>query len=59
LFENLHARRVAELEGAASRLFGEVDDMIREGALMAVGRKLSPERLAKTAQVGLKGAFAK
>jgi branched-subunit amino acid aminotransferase/4-amino-4-deoxychorismate lyase len=33
----LHARRKAELEGAADKLFGEVDDTIREAALMAVG----------------------
>jgi hypothetical protein len=50
----LHARRVAELEGAPERLFGKVEDTIREAALMAVGRKLSPERLAATAQAGLK-----
>jgi hypothetical protein len=50
----LHARRVAELEGAPERLFAKVEDTIREAALMAAGRKLSPERLAETAQAGLK-----
>jgi hypothetical protein len=55
----LHRRRVAELEGAADRLFGKVEDTIREAALMAVGRKLSPERLAETAQAGLKEVFEK
>jgi hypothetical protein len=34
-------------------------DTIREPALMAVGRKLSPERLAETAQAGLKDVFEK
>ena len=29
----LHRRRVAELEGAADRLFGKVEDTIREAAL--------------------------
>jgi len=53
----LHPRRVAELEGAADRLFGKVEDKIREAALMAAGRKLSPERLAETAQAGLKEVF--
>jgi hypothetical protein len=50
----LHPRRVAEMEGAPGRLFGKVEDTIREAALMAAGRKLSPERLAETAQAGLK-----
>jgi len=53
----LHARRIAELQGAQERLFGKVDDTIREAALMAAGRKLSPERLAETAQAGLKEIF--
>jgi hypothetical protein len=39
----LHARRIAEPEGAPERLFGRVDDTIREAALLAAGRKLSPE----------------
>jgi hypothetical protein len=55
----LHPRRVVELEGAAYRLFGKVKDTIREAALMAVGRKLSPERLAETAQAGLKELFGR
>ena len=50
----LHARRTAELTGAADGLFGDVDDTIREAVLMAAGRKLSPERLAETARAGLK-----
>ena len=50
----LRARRVAELEGAPERLFGKVEDTAREAALMATGRKLSPERLAETTQAGLK-----
>jgi hypothetical protein len=50
----LHARRIAELTGAADGLFGNVEDTIREAALMATGRKLSPERLAETSRAGLK-----
>jgi hypothetical protein len=53
----LHPRRLAEIEGAAEKLFGKVDDTIREAALMAAGRKLSPERLAETARAGLKEIF--
>ena len=53
----LHARRTAELTGAADGLFGDVDDTIREAVLMATGRKLSPERLAETARAGLKEIF--
>jgi hypothetical protein len=53
----LHSRRIAELTGAADGLFGNVEDTIREAALMATGRKLSPERLAETARAGLKEIF--
>jgi hypothetical protein len=53
----LHPRRRAEIEGAAGKHFGKVDDRIREAALMAAGRKLSPERLAETARAGLKEIF--
>jgi hypothetical protein len=53
----LHARRIAELTGAADGLFGNVEDTIREAVLMATGRKLSPERLAETARAGLKEIF--
>ena len=53
----LHPRRLAEIEGAADKFFGKVDDTIREGALMAPGRKLSPERLAETARAGLREIF--
>lgn len=53
----LHPRRLAEIEGAAEKLFGKVDDTIRESALMAAGRKLSPERLAETARAGLTEIF--
>ena len=56
---HLHPRRVAELEQAGDKLFGKVDDAIREGSLMATGRTLSPERLAETAQAGLKEIFGK
>jgi hypothetical protein len=55
----LHPRRVAELEGAADRLFGKVEDTIREAAVMATGRKLTAERLAETARAGLNEVFGR
>lgn len=53
----LHARRAAELKGAADGLFGKVDDTIREAVLMATGRKLSPEAMAESSRAGLKEVF--
>jgi Nucleotidyltransferase len=53
----LHRRRLAEIEGAAEKLFGKVGDTVREAALIASGRRLSPERLAETARAGLKEIF--
>src|SRR5262245_22297988 len=55
----LHPRRVAELEGAAEKLFSKVDDTIREAVRMAAGRRLSAERLAETAKAGLKEILGK
>lgn len=53
----LHPGGAAKLVGAAGGLFGKVEDTIREAALMATGRKPSPERLAETARAGLKEIF--
>ena len=53
----LHRRRVGELERAAGRLFQTVTDTVREAALIAAARKLSPERLAASAQAGLNEVF--
>ena len=53
----LHPRRRAGLEGAADKLFGKVDDTIREASRMAAGRKLSPERLAESSRAGLGEIF--
>jgi Nucleotidyltransferase len=54
---HLHPRRVSEVEEAADRLFGKVDDAVREASLMATRRRLVPERLAETAGAGLKEIF--
>jgi hypothetical protein len=54
---HLHPRRVAELEQAGDRLFGKVDDAIREASLMATGRRLPSDRLAETARAGLAEIF--
>src|SRR5271154_6607549 len=56
---NLHPRRLAEIEGAPEKLFGKVDDTVREAALMAAGRALRPERLAETAKAGLEEIVGK
>ena len=54
---HLHRRRVTELQQAVDRLFGKVDDVIREASLMATGRRLSPDRLAETARAGVAEIF--
>ena len=53
----LHPRRRAEIACAAGKLFGKVDDIIREAAPMAARRKVSPERLAETSRAGLNEIF--
>lgn len=54
---HLHPRRLTELEQAGDKLFGKVDDAIREASLMATGRRLSSDRLAETALAGLAEIF--
>ena len=55
---HLRPRRVAELEQAGDRLFGKIEDTIREASLMATGRSLPPERLSETARAGLAEIFS-
>jgi hypothetical protein len=49
----LGRRTEAKLQQARRRLFTDVTDTIREAALMATGRTLSPDGLLETCQVGL------
>jgi hypothetical protein len=49
----LERRAIARLHEARRRIFGEVTDLSRTAALMAVGRRLSPEALVETCNVGL------
>ena len=55
----LHPRRLADLEEAPDRLFGKVNDTIRDAARMASGRGLAADRLAETAHAGLTEIFVK
>jgi hypothetical protein len=51
-------RRVrAKVLAATDRLFGEVTDLAREAALMAAGRRLSPEGFVETCNAGLQRLF--
>jgi Nucleotidyltransferase len=53
----LHARNVRIIEGAAETLFGEMNDSIRNAALIAKGRGLSPEAILEVCSAGLKQVF--
>jgi len=48
---------IREGGAAAEKLFGKVDDAIREASQVASGRKLTAERLAETSEAGLKEIF--
>jgi hypothetical protein len=54
----LHAKRVREITSAADTSFGTVDDIIREAALMATGRRLSGEAIIERCRAGLREIFA-
>ena len=55
LRQNARHRRTIEI--APKRLFGEVSDTIRETALMAIGRALSPQAILETCNLGLSRVF--
>jgi len=53
----LHARTTGSVRKAARQLFGATSDTIREAALLAVGRNLSPEALRETCGRGFNEIF--
>jgi hypothetical protein len=55
LQQNARHRRTIEL--APKRLFGEVSDTVREAARMAVGRRLSPQAIVETCNLGISRVF--
>jgi hypothetical protein len=55
LQQNARHRRTIEL--APKRLFGEVSDTFREAARMAVARRLSPQAIVETCNLGLSRIF--
>jgi hypothetical protein len=55
LQQNARHRRTIEI--APKRLFGEVSDTVREAARMAVGRRLSPQAIVETCNLGLSRVF--
>jgi hypothetical protein len=53
----LERRVSARMYEARDRIFGEVTDLTRKAALMAAGRRLSPEALMETCQAGFQRLF--
>ncbi len=55
--QQLHAKAVHTIERAGSVIFGEVDDISREAALMATGRSLSADEILEVCRSGWKQIF--
>ena len=53
----IHPSSVRKIERAATHLFGNVNDGIREAAQVAGSRKLSPEAVRERCNFGLKQIF--
>jgi hypothetical protein len=53
----LHRKAILQIEKAADVLFAEVDDTIREAALIAAGRNLTPESIREVCNFGWKQLF--
>jgi Nucleotidyltransferase len=55
--QQLHAKAVRTIERAGSVIFGQVDDISREAALMATGRSLSADEILEVCRSGWKQIF--
>jgi hypothetical protein len=53
----LHPRAVRTVERGREKLFGEMNDFVREAARMAGGRKLTPETIRGACHYGLEQVF--
>jgi hypothetical protein len=53
----LHPRAVRTIERRTDKLFGEMNDFVREAARMAGGRKLTPEAIREACHYGLEQVF--
>jgi len=53
----LHANSVRAVEGAAATLFGAVTDSIRTASRIVQGRRLTPEAIRETCNVGFARIF--
>jgi hypothetical protein len=54
----LHANAARQVERAQEKYFSEVDDTIREAALIATGRNLTPEMVRELCGYGWQQIFA-
>jgi hypothetical protein len=54
----LQRKSVRMVECAAETLFAEMNDFVRQAALIASGRELSPKGILEVCNVGLKQVFA-
>ncbi len=53
----MHKRSVGIVERGAGTLFGEMNDSVRQAALIAGARKLSPEKILEVCNLGLRKVF--
>ena len=58
LRKHLHSNATRSINQAIKSLFGEVNDLIREAALMAIGRRLVPRQIANVCETGLTRIFS-
>jgi nitrate/nitrite-specific signal transduction histidine kinase len=54
---HLQKRTVRKVESGANKLFGEVNDFVREAARMAGDRRLTPEGIREACHFGLHQVF--
>ncbi|SRR6266481_4926709 len=55
--QHVHKSALQRIDTAINSLFRNVTDVVREAALMAVGRSLTPEQIRNVCQTGLASVF--
>jgi hypothetical protein len=58
LRKHVHSNAIRSINQAIKSLFGGVNDLVREAALMAIGRRLSPRQIANVCETGLTRIFS-
>jgi hypothetical protein len=58
LSKHMHSNAIRSINHVIKSLFGEVNGLTREAALMAIGRRLAPRQIVNVCETGLSRIFS-